>query len=276
MTGPLVSAAQLAEELASARRVVLADVRWTLNGLPGRSEYEDGHLPGAVWVDLETELTTHGPRGGRHPLPQPSVFQAAMRRAAVSARVPVVAYDGATSLAAARLWWLLTDAGHEDVRVLDGGFAAWQAAGQPVEAGPGRAPVPGDFVAQSRRRTVVDAAGVAALDVELRPLIDVRAADRYAGENETIDPVAGHIPGALSRPSTDNLTEAGRFRPAAEIAARFADVVGEPVLYCGSGITASHTLLALESVGRSGTIYPGSWSDWITDPDRPRRTGSTP
>ena len=280
MNSPLVSVEELAAELASGRRIVLADVRWTLTGPPGEPEYEEGHLPGALWVDLESELTTHGPSGGRHPLPDPAVFEAAMRRIGVSAGVPVVAYDGATSLAAARLWWLLTDAGHQDVRVLDGGFAAWQEAGRPVETGPGSVPERGDFVARPGHRGAVDADAVLDLvedpDAGAAVLVDVRAADRYAGENETMDPVAGHIPGAVSRPSTENLTETGRFRAAAEIAERFADIDGEPVLYCGSGITAAHTLLALESAGRTGTIYPGSWSDWITDPDRPRASGPTP
>lgn len=276
MSNPLVSVEELAAELASDHRVVLADVRWTLNGPPGRPEYEQGHLPGAVWVDLESELTTHGPSGGRHPLPDPDTFQRAMRRIGVSADVPVVVYDGATSLAASRLWWLLTDAGHPSVRVLDGGFTGWRAAGQPVETGAGPTPTPGDFVVAPGHRRAVGASEVAALRGTEVALIDVRAADRYAGENETIDPVAGHIPGALSRPSTANLTASGAFRPAAEIAERFADVPGEPVLYCGSGITAAHTLLALESTGRRGMIYPGSWSDWITDPDRPRATGPAP
>ena len=284
VNSPLISAEELAAELAAGHDIVLADVRWTLNGPPGRPEYEAGHLPGARWVDLESELTTHGPIGGRHPLPDQAVFQAAMRRLGVSAASEVIVYDGASSLAASRLWWLLTDAGHDDVRVLDGGFAAWQAAGLSVETGSGPGPADGDFVARPGQRTAVDAAGVLALvgdrgsadgssESTGATLIDVRAADRYAGENETIDPIAGHIPGALSRPSTENLTASGQFKPAAEIAERFADVDGEPVFYCGSGITAAHTLLALESTGRTGAIYPGSWSDWITDPDRPRATG---
>ncbi len=284
MNNPLISAEELAAELAAGSRPVLADVRWTLNGPPGFAEYEAGHLPGARWVDLESDLTTHGPTGGRHPLPSRAVFQAAMRRLGVSAGSAVVVYDGASSLAASRLWWLLTDAGHEDVRVLDGGFAAWQAAGLPIETGPGPGPADGDFVGRPGQRAAVDAAGVLALVGEgsgsgessgsaNATLVDVRAADRYAGENETMDPIAGHIPGALSRPSTENLTDSGQFKPPAEIAARFADVDGEPVFYCGSGITAAHTLLALESTGRTGAIYPGSWSDWITDPSRPRATG---
>jgi thiosulfate/3-mercaptopyruvate sulfurtransferase len=276
-----VSVEQLAAELeaaAAGSAIVLADVRWTLNGPPGRPAYEAGHLPGAVYLDLESELTTHGPVGGRHPLPDPDVLQRALRRAGVSAATPVVVYDGATSLAASRLWWLLSDAGHPDVRVLDGGYAAWLAVGRPVETGPGPTPAAGDFVVESGHRRVVDAEAVAGLSrAGTGPvLVDVRAADRYAGENETIDPIAGHIPGAVNRPSMANLTESGRFRSAAEIAEGYADLPGEPVLYCGSGITAAHTLLALETTGRTGAIYPGSWSDWITDPDRPRATGPTP
>ncbi|HEY5980002.1 MAG TPA: sulfurtransferase [Microlunatus sp.] len=278
MSNPLVSVEELADALddvGTTRPIVLADVRWTLNGPPGRPDYEAGHLPGAVHVDLETELTTHGSGGGRHPLPTPQVFQRAVRRIGVSARTRVVVYDGATSLAASRLWWLLTDAGHPDVRVLDGGFAAWQAAGKPVETGAGPAPTAGDFVVQPGHRRVVDAVAVTALSRSGTgpALVDVRAADRYAGQNETVDPVAGHIPGAVNLPSTENLTASGRFKATAEIAQRFADIEGEPVLYCGSGITAAHTLLALEAAGRTASIYPGSWSDWITDPRRPRATG---
>jgi thiosulfate/3-mercaptopyruvate sulfurtransferase len=276
---PLVSVEQLAAELdeaATGPAIVLADVRWTLNGPPGRPVYEAGHLPGAVYVDLESELTTHGPVGGRHPLPDPDVLQRALRRAGVSTATPVVVYDGATSLAASRLWWLLSDAGHPDVRVLDGGYAAWLAAGRPVETGPGPTPAAGDFVVASGHRRVVDAEAVLSRAGTGPVLVDVRAADRYAGENETIDPIAGHIPGAVNRPSMANLAESGRFRSAAEIAEGYADLPGDPVLYCGSGITAAHTLLALETIGRTGSIYPGSWSDWITDPDRPRATGPTP
>ena len=281
MSSPLVSVEDLAaalDEADASPAMVLVDVRWTLNGPPGRGVYEAGHLPGAVYVDLESELTTHGPVGGRHPLPDREVFQAAVRRIGISASTSVVVYDGATSLAASRLWWLLTDAGHPDVRVLDGGYAAWQAAGMPVESGPGPTPTAGDFVVESGHRRVVDAEGVATLSRSRTGprLVDVRAADRYAGENETIDPIAGHIPGAVNRPSMANLTESGRFRSAAEIAQGYADLEGEPVLYCGSGITAAHTLLALETAGRTGSIYPGSWSDWITYPDRPRATGATP
>ena len=270
---PLIGVDALARRLPGAEPVVLADVRWTLGGPSGRPDYEAGHLPGAHWVDLEHELSGHpvGP-GGRHPLPDVEVLAAALRRLGVRAEVPVVVYDAATSLAAARLWWLLVDAGHPDVRVLDGGFAAWQRAGQPVETGPDRGAEPGDFVPRPGVLGRVDAGGVAALLDAGTPVVDVRAGERYRGEHEPLDPVAGHIPGAVNRPSPGNQTPDGHFRVPAEIAARFAGL-DEPVLYCGSGITAAHTLLALRSAGLDGRIYPGSWSDWVSDPDRPVATG---
>ena len=274
----LVDVRTLSARLAEPAPLVLADVRWNLTGPPGRPQYADGHLPGAQWVDLETELS--GPlqpsrTGGRHPLPEPEVFAAAMRRIGVTSGTEVVVYDGGSSLAAARLWWLLLDAGFPHVRVLDGGFAAWQRAGLPVETGPGTPVPPGDFRGRPGQLPRLGAADVAAL-ITAAPsatrLVDVRAAERYAGTSEPLDPVAGHIPTAVNRPSTDNLSADGRFRPPAEIAERFAGH-SDPVLYCGSGITAAHTLLALRTAGLDGRIYPGSWSDWVSDPDRPVATG---
>jgi thiosulfate/3-mercaptopyruvate sulfurtransferase len=276
---PLVEPAALAEQLQGEPRPVLADVRWNLSGPPGRPEFEAGHVPGAQWVDLGLELSgssgSSGSAGGRHPLPTPVVFQAALRRIGLDDNSPVVVYDGATSLAAARMWWLLTDAGVPDVRVLNGGFAAWQAAGLPVERGPATPAAPGTVTVRPGRRERVSAEQVTRLVAAGRPVVDVRAADRYAGRNEVIDPVAGHIPGAINRPSPDNHDELGRFLPSNRVAARFAGLP-DPVLYCGSGVTAAQTLLALESAGLSGVIYPGSWSDWITDPDRPVATGDQP
>lgn len=270
---PLIGVDELAARLRSAEPVVLADVRWTLGGPPGEPEYRAGHLPGAHWVDLEHELS--GPArgaGGRHPLPDADVLAAALRRIGVRADVSVVVYDAADALAASRLWWLLVDAGHPDVRVLDGGFAAWQRAGQPVGTGPGREAEPGDFVPHPGQLPRVDAAEVPALLGAGTPLVDVRAAERYTGATEPVDPVAGHIPGAVNRPSPLNQTPEGRFRPPAEIAERFSGLA-DPVLYCGSGITAAHTLLALRTAGLDGRIYPGSWSDWVSDPERPVATG---
>lgn len=264
---------------------VVADVRWNLGGPAGLGEFEAGHVPGAQWVDLENELSRpHAERGsgdgGRHPLPDPEVFGAAMRRIGVTAGRTVVVCDGATALAASRLWWVLTDAGHTDVRVLNGGVAAWVAANGAVQTGPAQVVVAGDFVPAPGRRRILSGADVAALVAsDGGVLVDVRAPERYAGVTEPIDPVAGHIPSALNLPSMVNLRPDGRFTSADLIAERYADAaVGEsPVLYCGSGITAAHSLLALESVGiMGGGIYPGSWSDWITDPDRPVATGEQP
>ena len=278
----LISSAELAERLAGGPDgLVLADVRWTLGGPPGEPEFEAGHLPGAVWVDLEHELSGHAGDGGRHPLPDPGVFGAAMRRIGVDAGSDVVVYDGASSLAAARLWWLLTDAGHTRVRVLDGGYAGWVAEGRPVQTGPAAPARSGTFEPRPGRRRTVGADEIrSALDGSTASanrgslaLVDVRAAERFTGAVEPYDPVAGHIPGAVNRPSTANLDASSRFRPAAEIAAAYADLA-DPVLYCGSGITAAHALLALESAGRTdGAIYPGSWSDWVRDPERPVATG---
>jgi thiosulfate/3-mercaptopyruvate sulfurtransferase len=275
----LIRPQELAAAIESRSQVVIADVRWTLNGPPGRSEFEAGHIPGAQWVDLERELSAPPGAGGRHPLPEVDVFQQAMRRIGVRNDVPVVVCDAATALAASRLWWLLTDAGHPAVQVLDGGVAAWVAAGYAIETGPAQSPAVRDFVAHPGQRARADAAAIAASlgSANAPTLIDVRAADRYAGENETIDPVAGHIPGAINRPSMANLDADGQFLGPSAIAERYLDVSEAPVLYCGSGITAAHTLLALEHAGiNSARIYPGSWSDWIADPDRPVAQGATP
>ena len=277
--GPvLISSTELAARLArGADDLVLADVRWTLGGPPGLPEFEAGHLPGAVWVDLETELSGPPGDGGRHPLPDPDVFAAAVRRIGVDASSEVVVYDGASSLAAARLWWLLTDAGHGHVRVLDGGYAGWLAEERPVQTGPAGAVRAGTFEPRPGHRRTLGAAEILAAVRAGHPgsptLVDVRARERFTGATEPVDPVAGHIPGAVNRPSMANLDESAHFRPAAEIAAAYAGLA-DPVLYCGSGITAAHALLALESAGRTdGRIYPGSWSDWIRDPDRPVATG---
>lgn len=255
---------------------MLADVRRNLAGPPGREEYERGHLPGAHWVDLETELAGPPGEAGRHPLPDPAVFAAAMRRIGVSADRLVVAYDAATGQSASRLWWLLADAGHRLVRVLDGGFAAWRAFGGPVKTGPDWPEPPGDFLAQPGRCPQIDSTRLLERLPGAAPgsVVDVRANERYTGEREPVDPVAGHIPGALNLPTTDNVDPTGRFRPVAELAARFAGLPPGPVVYCGSGVTATHTLLALAVAGRpDGVLYPGSWSEWIRDPRRPVARG---
>ena len=277
----LVEVDELAQALADDQPPVVADVRWNLTGPPGLGEFEAGHIPGAQWVDLEHELSgsPRGP-GGRHPLPPVAVFEQAMRRIGVTAGRGVVVCDGANALAASRLWWMLTDAGFTDVRVLNGGVAAWRAAGQEVETGAAREVPPGDFVAAAGRRRLLDADGVAvALERGASVLVDVRAPERYSGETEPMDPVAGHIPGAINLPSMSNAAADGRFLPAAELAARYsaAGVDESAILYCGSGVTAAHTLLALAQAGISDAhLYAGSWSDWVSDPSRPVATGSQP
>jgi thiosulfate/3-mercaptopyruvate sulfurtransferase len=271
MSEPLVEPAELEVLLGAYPPPVLADVRWRLGGPPGRPEYEAGHLPGAHYVDLETELSGPPGRRGRHPLPDPADFQAVMRRIGVRADSLVVAYDDASSQAAARLWWLLTDADHAHVRVLNGGLAAWRAAGLPLEVGAPPRARPGDFVARPGQRAQYRGEDIAqTLGRPTAPqLVDVRAPERYAGTSEPIDPIAGRIPGAVNLPATGNVDADGRFLPAEVLAERFDGIGPDAVFYCGSGVTASQGLLALEITGRSAALYPGSWSEWITDPSRP-------
>jgi thiosulfate/3-mercaptopyruvate sulfurtransferase len=276
----LMSPAELAELLGSDQPPIVADVRWTLGGPSGRSDFEAGHIPGALWVDLDAHLAGPPGAGGRHPLPPVAVFEQAMRDIGVCQDLLVVAYDAATSQAAARLWWLLTDAGHDHVRVLNGGLAAWTAAGLPTASGPSALPTPGDFVARPGRRRQLSAAEIAGQlgRPDAPTLVDVRTTERFAGEIEPIDPVAGHIPGAVSLPSSAHAYPDGRFLPPAQIAGLYEAVGGidNAVLYCGSGITAAQSLLALESAGLTAAIYPGSWSDWITDARRPIAIGRHP
>jgi thiosulfate/3-mercaptopyruvate sulfurtransferase len=276
----LISPAELAKLLGSRQPPILADVRWTLGGPPGEPDFEACHIPGAVWVDLEAQLAGKPGPGGRHPLPAVDVFEQAMQNIGICRDSLVVAYDAATSLAAARLWWLLTDAGHEKVRVLNGGLAAWIAADLPTVSGRGAPRPRGDFEAHPGHRPQLDAAQILAQlgQHDASRLIDVRAPERYSGQSEPIDPIAGHIPGAINIPATANLDPDGRFRTPAEIEALYAVAGGAEgaVLYCGSGITAAQSLLALESAGLTAAIYPGSWSDWIVDPTRQIRIGADP
>jgi thiosulfate/3-mercaptopyruvate sulfurtransferase len=277
---PVVDAAALAQELAGGSPPVLLDVRWRLAGPPGLDRYLAGHLPGAVFVDLDRDLS--GPPGpaGRHPLPGKGDFEAAMRRAGVSAGRPVVAYDDGDGLPAARAWWLLRYFGHGAglVRVLDGGFRAWQAAGLPVTIEePGV--TPGDFTADPGHLPLLDADGASAV-ARAGVLLDVRAAERYRGEAEPIDPVAGHIPGAVNAPATANVAADGSYLGADELRERFAALGvrdGRPAgAYCGSGVTAAQTVLALHLAGVPAGLYVGSWSNWVADPARPVATGPAP
>jgi len=272
--GPLIGPAEL--RAAEPARVTLLDVRWSLTGPPGRAAYEAGHLPGAVFVDLDRDLAGPSGAGGRHPLPDAVAFVATMRSAGVDDRRPVVVYDQRDGTAAARLWWLLRWFGHDDVRLLDGGYDGWVAAGGDVASGPVAAARRGDFSGEGGAMPTLDADGAAALARD-GMLLDARAAARYRGEVEPVDPVAGHVPGAVSAPATDNVGADGRFRPAAELRERFAGlgVAADSAVgaYCGSGVTAAHHVLALELAGIRAALWPGSWSEWVADPDRPVATG---
>jgi thiosulfate/3-mercaptopyruvate sulfurtransferase len=270
--GPLVSFGQLKAELAGPDAPTLLDCRWTLGGGADRDGYERGHLPGAVFVDLDRDLSAPpvGP-GGRHPLPDAAAFQAAMRRAGVRGDRPVVAYDQGEPGGAARAWWLLGWFGHPAARVLDGGLTAWVAAGLPLAVGDPE-PEPGDFTARPGGRWLLDAAGAGDL-AATGVLLDARAAARYQGREEPVDPVAGHIPGAHSAPLPELLQGRALQRRLAGLGVREGVAAGA---YCGSGVVAAHLVLALEAAGIPAALYAGSWSDWITDPSRPVATGPEP
>ncbi len=278
----LVGTGELAAELAQDPPPVpvLLDVRWRLAGPPGIDSYRQGHLPGAVFADLDRDLAAPPGPEGRHPLPGPAAFQAAMRAAGVSRDRPVVVYDDGDAMSAARGWWTLRYFGHRDVRVLDGGYRAWAGAGLPVSTDE-PAPAPGDFTADPGQMPVLDAAGAQAT-ARTGLLLDARAGERYRGETEPVDPVAGHIPGAVSAPTADNVNPDGTFKDPAGLAARFAALgvipgAGEPVgAYCGSGVTAAHEVFALALAGIPAALYVGSWSNWVADPARPVATGAGP
>ena len=249
----------------------LLDVRWELGGPPGWPQYLEGHIPGAVFVDLDTALAGPPGDGGRHPLPSAAAFGEAMRAAGVSAARPVVVYDAGDSLAAARAWWVLRYFGHSRVSVLAGGFSSWRAAGHAIERDVPSAE-PGDFVPRAGGMPLLDAAGAARV-AGAGMLLDARAGERYRGEAEPIDPVAGHIPGAVNLPVSELL----RLEDAERLRARFQSAgVRDGIevgAYCGSGVAAALEVLALELAGYSGALYVGSWSDWIRDPTRPVATG---
>jgi len=273
-----VTATDSAQQLAALRNLTVLDVRWRLGGPPGRELYAAGHIPGAAFVDLDRDLAAPPGEGGRHPMPAAADFAAAMRRAGVSDDRPVVVYDDADSTAAARAWWLLRYFGHQSVRVLDGGFRAWTAAGYPSESPVYHGAI-GDFTARPGHLGLLDADGAAAA-ARAGLLLDARAGERYRGEAEHVDPVAGHIPGAVSAPTSENVNPDGTFKPVADLAARFqalgANGDREVAAYCGSGVTAAHEVLALTLAGIPADLYVGSWSNWITDPTRPIATGPTP
>jgi thiosulfate/3-mercaptopyruvate sulfurtransferase len=256
-------------------RFDLANVQW------GESEYSRAHLPGALYLHLDRDLS--GPvteSSGRHPLPDPERFAARLGTLGVTPDSQIVAYDQGNSAYGARLWWLARWIGLRNVAVLDGGIAAWRAAGLPLETSV-RAPTPRTFTMSLTPDAWVSSETVD--ELRRRPgnlLVDARGAERFAGRNETLDSVAGHVPGARNRPFLDNLGADGRFLPAEVLRARFGTLLGSiapssVVAMCGSGVTACHHLLALEHAGLGGgRLYAGSWSEWIRDPRRPIATGT--
>ncbi|WP_020575686.1 sulfurtransferase [Actinopolymorpha alba] len=280
----LISASDLAKALSSDQPPVVLDVRWSLTGPSKADTYADGHVPGARFVELDAALSAPpvgaGPRhpGGRHPLPDPQVFENAMGTAGVSRTSTVVVYGDPDGFGPARAWWCLRYFGHEAVRVLDGGYAAWTEAGLPIETGLSDV-APGDFEARAGGMAMLDA-GEAAKVARAGVLLDARAGERYRGEVEPIDPAGGHIPGALNAPTAENLDAAGRFRSVDALRERFASLglggSGPVGVYCGSGVSAAQEVLALELAGIHAALYVGSWSDWVSDPDRPVATGATP
>ena len=275
----LISVDELAQQLSAIPRML--DVRWTVTAPDGRAAHRDGHVPGAVYVDLDTDLSDHSVTGrGRHPLPSAEALQQSARRWGLSPGDAVVVYDDWNGQAAARAWWLLRAAGVADVRILDGGWSAWRRAGQPVETGDVR-PEPGTLaIGDLDGLIAVDSDIVAAqADSDEYLVLDARAAARYRGDEEPFDPRAGHIPGAVSAPTADNLAADGTFLPAGDLRARFTALGAEhaPVtVYCGSGVTATHQIAALAIAGYDAALYPGSWSEWSNDPDRAVATGSDP
>lgn len=243
----------------------------------GERDWRSGHVPGAYYAHLDRDLSgPHAPGAGRHPWPAADAFAQWASAHGIAPGVQVVAYDAADGAFAARLWALLRMAGHEDVAVLDGGFAAWAAAGLPVDADTPPLPPPSAFAANVGAARLRDAQAVQSHLAAGGVLLDARAPERFRGEVEPIDRVAGHVPGARNRPYALNLRD-GRFKPAAELADEFAALAPTPdavVVMCGSGVTACHHLLAMAHAGLPGAaLYAGSWSGWVEDPARPVATG---
>jgi thiosulfate/3-mercaptopyruvate sulfurtransferase len=277
MVSRLVDCHELAARLATDEPPVVLDVRWTLGGPSGVADFAAGHIPGAHFVDLDHELSAP-PGPGRHPLPDAASFAAAMRRHGVDRSGLVVAYDAATGTSAARAWWLLRYFGHPNAALLDGGYAAWVAAGLPVASGDDVNPELGDFDAVPGSMPLLDAEGAAAV-TRSGVLIDARAPERFRGETEPVDPVAGHIPGARNVPAQRTQAADGRFLPPDELRARYAAAGAEPgkpvAVYCGSGVVATEGVFAMGLAGIEAALYAGSWSEWITDPSRPIEVGES-
>lgn len=281
----LISATNLAERLAVAPGSVLVfDCRFDLaNTATGEAAWANGHIPGAQYLHIDRDLS--GPKtgsNGRHPLPDRAKLIETLVAHGLTNGQQVVAYDAQGGMYAARLWWLLRWVGHDSVAVLDGGLDAWQAAGQSLTKDV-PAKTKGNFTAGAPLSVTTDAQAIQRnLTTHELMVVDARAPDRYRGENETIDPVGGHIPGALNRFFKDNLTADGRFKPAHTLREEFGSLLpatapDRVVLQCGSGVTACHNLLAMEIAGLHGaSLYGGSWSEWVADPSRPVATGPNP
>jgi thiosulfate/3-mercaptopyruvate sulfurtransferase len=280
--GPLIDVQSLAAALNGPDAPVVIDCSFELaNPSAGRRAYEAGHIPGALYVHLEHTLSAQQTgRNGRHPLPTREAFARSMAELGLDDSTSVVAYDNAEGMYAARLWWMLRWAGHANVAVLDGGIAAWRDAGLPLST---EAPEPltaGRFGLRPSLVQTIDYEGVKAnLQSRERLVLDARGPDRFRGENETIDPVGGHIPDARNRVFRDNLESNGRFKSPARLREEFEALTGgrsasQVVSQCGSGVTACHNLLAMELAGLPGAaLYPGSWSEWSAQPDAPVATG---
>lgn len=277
---PLIGVDALADRVGAGDCVVV-DCRFRLDDLQaGSRDYDAGHIPGAVYAHLEADLAGPvGADGGRHPLPDPDALAIELENWGISHDTLVVAYDEVTGPFAARLWWLLGWLGHERAAVLDGGWRAWTAAGMPVSTARPRCGG-GSFAPRPGSRATVSSETLAARLAESRwQIIDARASERFRGVHEPLDPVAGHIPGAVNHPWTDNLDDAGYLLAPAKLDSAFRALIGEVpadavVSSCGSGVTACHNLLALAAAGRPGArLHPGSWSEWLRDPERPVARG---
>lgn len=270
---PFVSARWLTEHLDE---VVVVDCRWSLDGSEGYEQYLEGHLPGAVFVDLDAELAAPpSPEGGRHPLPEPDAFAQAMSRVGIGDRTPVVAYDTMGGAIAARLVWMLRVLDHP-AAVLDGGLAAWGGDQEPGEV----TPEPATFTPRPWPLPAIATADQVAAATSTEGLvIDARAAERYRGESEPVDARPGHVPGAVNLPFADNLAPGGALRPDTALRDRFVEAGVSPdrdtIVYCGSGVTACHDVLAIELAGLGRPrLFVGSWSAWASDPDRPSVVGA--
>jgi len=280
----LISVAELARQLAGPQSdILVCDCRFELaKPQAGRQSYEHGHIPGAHYMDLNTDLSDLGaPDQGRHPLPDREAFARTMRDIGANDSTLIVAYDAGDGMFAARLWWLLRWIGHGKVQVLDGGLQAWQAAGHGTSASPPPARPQGRLQVKPPLTAIVSHEQVLeSIDSKSHLVIDARSPDRYRGENETIDPVGGHIPGAHNRHFKDNLTADGLFKEPKQLVAEFSALMqgraaNEIVSQCGSGVTACHNLLAMEVAGLAGAaLYPGSWSQWCRKPGMPVATGT--